>query len=161
MTFPEVLILGNYSQTITVLRSLGRAGYPLILGRKREGGRLFTQYSRYTSEIWLHPDMKKSESDFIDALVAFLDQRPAIKFVFPVWEAEVACLIRHRDRLPRRTVLVMAEPEAVEACLDKFRLYEIAASLGIPHNPPRKVVSHSGLLSEADSMGYPWRGQTQ
>lgn len=155
MSPPGVLVLGNYNQTITVLRSLGKAGYPLILGRRQKGGRLCTQFSRYTSEVWRHPDMKKSEDEFIQALVTFLEQRPDIGYVFPVWEAEIECLIRHRDRLPRRPVLIMAEPEAVQICLDKFRLYEVAASLGIPHAPPHKLASHAELVAVADSVGYP------
>ena len=155
MTSPGVLILGNYSQTITVLRSLGKAGYPLVLGRNRDDGRIFTQFSRHASEIWLHPDLEIAEADFIDALIGFLNELPDIGYVFPVWEAEIACLIRHRDRLPRRPALIMAEPEAVQICLDKFRLYEIAASLGIPHTPPHKITSHAELLSAAGSLGYP------
>ena len=72
MTSPGVLILGNYSQTITVLRSLGKAGYPLVLGRNRDDGRIFTQFSRHASEIWLHPDLEIAEAEFIDALIGFL-----------------------------------------------------------------------------------------
>ena len=155
MSSPGVLVLGNYSQTVTVIRSLGHAGFPVVLGTSPEHGRVFTWYSRYTSEIWLHPSIKQSETEFIDALAAFLEQRPDIGHVFPVWEAQVSCLIRHRDRLPPHLVLVMAEPAAVTACLDKFRLYEVAASLGIPHMSPHKVTGLDMLLSLADSLGYP------
>jgi predicted ATP-grasp superfamily ATP-dependent carboligase len=155
MTPEKVLVLGNYWQTLTVIRSLGRAGFPVILGRSRDHGRVFAQYSRYTGEVWPHPDMEKNEPAFIEALSGFLNSRPDIGFVFPVWEAEVICLIRHLDRLPRETIPVMAEPAAVETCLDKFRLYEIAASLGIPLAMPRKVTSHDEMLAAADSIGYP------
>ncbi len=155
MAAEKVLILGNYWQTLTAIRSLGRAGFPVVFGRSRGEGRVFTQYSRHTSEVWLHPDMQANESDFIEALSAFLKNRPDIGFVFPVWEAEVACLIRHLDRLPRGPALVMADPAVVETCLDKFRLYEIAASLAIPLAMPRKVTSHAEMLSVAGSLGYP------
>jgi predicted ATP-grasp superfamily ATP-dependent carboligase len=153
---PEtVLVLGNYWQTLTVIRSLGRAGFPVILGRSRDHGRVFTQYSRYTGEVWPHPDMEQDAPAFIEALSGFLNSRPDVRFIFPVWEAEIICLIGHLDRLPQKVVTVMAEPAAVEACLDKFRLYEIGASLGIPLAMPRKATSHDEMLSAADAIGYP------
>lgn len=151
----KVLVLGNYWQTLAVIRSLGQAGFPVVLGCSRDDGRIFTQYSRYTDEVWWHPDIEKSEGDFIEALVVFLESRPDIAFVFPMWEAEVTCLMRHRTRLPQRPVLVMADPSVVETCLDKFRLYELAAELGIPLAMPRKVTSHEEMLAAVEAVGYP------
>lgn len=155
MTPKKVLLLGNYWQTLTTIRSLARAGFPVILGCGRNDGRLFTQYSRYTGEVWRHPDMERSEAEFIGELAEFLGRRPDVGFVFPVWEAEVTCLARHRNRLPRGMIPVMADPAVVEICLDKFRLYEIAAALGIPLAMPRKVTGLDRLLSAADAIGYP------
>ena len=151
----KVLVLGNYWQTLTVIRSLGRAGFPVVLGCSRDDGRLFTQYSRYTGEIWRHPDLERAEGDFIEALAKFLNGRPDIIFVFPVWEAEVTCLMRHRAHLPQRPELVMANPSAVEASLDKFRLYEIADTLGIPLAMPRRATNRDEMLAIADDIGYP------
>ena len=62
----KVLVLGNYRQTLTVIRSLGRAGYHVIAGR--DGKRSFTDYCRYTAEVWQHPNIKNEESSFVVAL---------------------------------------------------------------------------------------------
>lgn len=155
MTPKKVLLLGNYWQTLTVIRSLARAGFPVVLGCGRDDGRIFTQHSRYTAEVWRHPDAERDEPAFIEALSDFLSRRPDVGFVFPVWEAEVTCLMRHLDRLPREMIPVMADPAVVETCLDKFRLYEIAATVGIPLAMPRKVTSHDEMLKAADAIGYP------
>ncbi len=151
----KILILGTYQQTIAVIRSLGRAGFQLVVGCSHGHGRVFTQYSRYTTETWLHPDMEDNEPDFIEALAAFLNERPDVGFVFPVWELQVTSLMHHLDRLPRDRVLVMAEPDVVKACLDKFHLGKLAAVFGIPHTPPLRVTSHAELLTAAQSTGYP------
>lgn len=81
MSSSKVLVIGNYCQTITVIRSLARAGYYIIVGCDEK--RVFTQYSRHTSEVWRHPDITKSEEDFIAALTKFLARRQDIALVFP------------------------------------------------------------------------------
>lgn len=153
MSPSKVLVLGNYRQTLTVIRSLAKAGYHIIVGRGCK--RVFTQYSRYTAEIWPHPEIESSENDFIAALVKLLSTRGDIDFVFPVGEEEITCLIRHRDVIPPSTELVMAEPSVISACLDKFGSYELAARLGVPQAPRRQVHDHEALISAMEEIGYP------
>ena len=157
MPSPKILVLGNYRQTITIIRSLGKAGYRLVVGRNHENRRVFTQYSRYTAEIWPHPSIEEAPSDFVESLVRFLNERRDIDFVFPVGEGEILCLMRHCDlqSLPSGLTVVMNEPELFETCLDKFRLYKIVAQLGIPHAAHRKAMNYTELISMAEALGYP------
>lgn len=152
MTVPGILVIGNYCQTVTVIRSLAR-GYDVIVGR--DGEMAFTHYSRYTREVWRHPDIKKSEQDFIAALAGFLAARKDITLVFPVGETEIACLLRHRDVIPPSVSLVMADPTTVEACFDKFHLYEVISRLAIPHARFRKVSGYAELESTVGQWGCP------
>src|SRR5438270_1177720 len=51
-TSQKILIPGNFPQTVTVVRSLARAGFTPTVGRGRAS---FTAYSCYTAEVRLHP----------------------------------------------------------------------------------------------------------
>jgi len=153
MSPSKVLVLGNYRQTLTVIRSLAKAGYHVIVGR--ESKRVFTQYSRYTAEVWSHPELESSENDFISALEKFLAARGDISFVFPVGEAEITCLMRHRDAIPPPTGFIMADPSVISVCLDKAGGYEFAARLGIPQAPCRRVHDHAALMAAVAEIGYP------
>jgi len=153
MSPKKVLVIGNYRQTITVIRSLARAGYPVIVGH--EDHRVFTQFSRFTTEVWRYPGIEKSAKDFIAALVEFLTTRPDIAYVFPVGEGDIACLIQHLEAIPSTTGVVMADPGTFNICLDKFRIYEIVSQLGIPQAEYRKVTGYSDLMAEIGHVGHP------
>lgn len=150
---PKILVIGNYRQTITLIRSLTKAGYHVIVGR--EDKRVFTQYSRYTSEIWSHPDIEKSEEAFASALAKYLADRQDIDFIFPIGETDIICLMHYPEAIPSSVGLVMADPYVTSTCLDKFRCYEIVSGLGIPQAPFRKVYNYASLLAAAEEIGYP------
>src|SRR4051812_27817712 len=104
---PEsILVLGNYRQTLVVLRSLTRAGYRTIIGS--DAKHVFTQYSRATAEVWRHQDPQR-EAEFLDALCAFLAQRPDVRWIFPIGEDQVRFCIRHRTLLAPHAMPVMAD----------------------------------------------------
>lgn len=153
MAAPAILLIGNYCQTVTVVRSLGRAGYRVVLGV--DGEMAFSRYSRHTHEVWRHPDIEKSEADFIVALAGFLAERRDIGLVFPVGETDIACLLRNPDVVPPSVGLVMADPLAVEACFDKLHLYEVVSRLGIPQAPFRRVSGYAELESAVGELGHP------
>src|SRR5262249_5798577 len=94
----KILILGNFRQTVTVIRSLARAGFTPIIGR--DGGASFTEYSRYTAEVWVHPRVGQTDA-FLSALVTFLGARKDISFLFPVGETVLRCLALHPEQIPR------------------------------------------------------------
>ncbi len=138
---------------MTVIWSLARAGYAVIVGRSEK--RVFTQYSRHTAEIWQHPDINESAGDFIAALVKLLAERKEIAFIFPIGETEITCLMRYINALPSPVGLVMADPATVGTCLDKSRMYEIGLQLGIPEAGFCKVFNDHELTSAAERIGYP------
>jgi len=155
MTKPpsKVLVLGNLLQTITVIRSLSKAGYHVVLGSEEEKD--FTQCSRHVSQVWRHPPIIESEGEFIAALAAFLAQRAAISSVLPVGGAQIRCLMRHKDAIPSSVGLVMADLEVLRTCFDKLRVLEIASQIGIPRAEYAKVSEYSELAPTADRIGYP------
>lgn len=150
---PSVLIIGNYCQTLTAIRSLARAGYHVIA--ERDDKRTFTQYSRYTSEVWRHPDIEKSEDEFVAALQQFLAARKDVTLVLPVGETEIRCLMRNAHAIPSSVAVVMPDSPAITACFDKARMYEVAGELGIPHAALQRVSNYPQLQSAIRQLGYP------
>jgi biotin carboxylase len=149
---PKVLVLGNYKQTLIVLRSLARSGFAVVVGKYQESS--FTAHSRYVSEVWDHPPFE-STAEFIDALVGFLSHRRDISFVFPVGEMPLDVIARNFERVAPAATLLMPHPRTALTCLDKQRVYEITSELSIPLPPMRRVQSHAELIAGAHELGFP------
>jgi predicted ATP-grasp superfamily ATP-dependent carboligase len=149
----EVLVIGNYRQTLAVVRSLARANYRVILGRSEP--HVFTQYSRYVSEIWKHPEIDCRGEEFRAALSGFAESRTAPFFIFPVGEREITVLAQKAPELPPAAVLVMADSAAVLTCLNKINFYLLATGLGLPVAEFRLATSLPELMEKAEGVGFP------
>ncbi len=149
----KILILGNCRQTITVIRSLARSGYDIIVGRS--GGKEFTEFSRYVSETWMHPEITGNEEEFINCLIRFITERNDIHAIFPVGEIELACLERYIEQLSPLAKVVAPKKNIFFTCLNKSAMCEIVASIGIPLPETRIARSINELIDNATILGYP------
>jgi predicted ATP-grasp superfamily ATP-dependent carboligase len=149
----EVLVIGNYRQTLTVIRSLARANYRVILGRSEP--HVFTQYSRYVEEIWEHPDIDCPGEEFLTALSTFTKSRTDPFFIFPVGERELSVLLSNLLELPPATMLVMPDPATVLTCLNKVTFYELATRLELPVPEYHLAMSLQELMAKAEGIGFP------
>ncbi|MBI2990865.1 MAG: hypothetical protein HYY47_01810 [Deltaproteobacteria bacterium] len=141
-----VLVLGNYQQTIVVVRSLARAGYNVLVGRF--GRRSFTELSRNASETWIHPDPRDRQG-FLRALSGLLSERPEIRYVFPVGDNDLDLVAAAHEELSHRCRLVMVEPDLLRTCLEKPEMYEIAARIGVPIPESSLIADDFGALKTA------------
>jgi len=154
-----VLVLGDYRQTLTVVRSLARAGYRVFAGTTDQPFR-YARYSRHVSEHWRGPECRPgtctdSSREFVLAMLGFLEQRPGIKWVFPVGEKDLRVLGPHVGRLESRVGLVMSDAKVIEACTVKTIANGKAEACGI-HVPKNETVhSREELIKAANAIGYP------
>ncbi|PYQ00021.1 MAG: hypothetical protein DMF83_29195 [Acidobacteria bacterium] len=146
----SVLILGHHRQSLTVVRSLARAGFAVIIGSA--AGRPALASSRFVSELWMHPPTQAEE--FVTALVDFLRRRD-ITYVFPVGESELACLMRHHAPAAAYSTIVMPKPAVVSRCLDKATTYQIVSRLGIPAPKTEGAKDLFELLERARDVRFP------
>ncbi len=153
MKTESVLVLGDYRQTLTVARSLARAGYRVIVGSEDE--HVFTRYSRAVAERWRYPDPAKSEPAFLEALSSILAQRPDIRWIFPVGETQLIAIVHHAEQLSTAVGVVISTPAVVPVCLDKPRLYVAAAACHVPSAPLRVVTDYAALSAALETLGYP------
>lgn len=148
--YGRVLLLGDYRQTVTVARSLGRAGFEVILGT--EHARSSTALSRFVSDVWVYDNATPRR--FYNHLEAFLrNERP--DFVFTVGETQLRRLIEAAPRFEPLSTWVNPEFATVARCFDKRDLYELAPALGVPTVPWSRFTSAAEWRRRALDMSYP------
>jgi len=152
----QALVLDCYEHTLTVLRSLSRAGYEVTLGvTAEEMNRGYVHVSRFISSTWLHPDIVDEPAEFDAAIVDFLTGNPQLKLVFPVGENSVRALAGIRADIPPGVLIAMPENNIVETCFDKPSAYRIAEKCRIPVPATRTVNSSEELRDAVDELGFP------
>jgi hypothetical protein len=110
----RVLVLGDYRQTVTIVRSLGRAGFRIALGTNEWSSS--TALSRYVSDVRVFEEA--NGDDFLDQLEAYLkNEKP--DYVFPVGETQARHIARIAERFLPLAIWVMPEPATVLRCFDK------------------------------------------
>ncbi len=136
----SVLIIALSRETLTVARSLGRAGFHVIIGNS--GPASVIESSRYCHEVWRHPPIE-DHLMLESALIGFLDRRPDIRFIFPIGERAPVAISSMQKILARDIILVMVQPPLLDNCLNKSAANEMAVKLDF--NVPQ--------FSEVQSIG--------
>lgn len=146
----RVVVLGDYRQTVTVVRSLGRAGFEVILGT--EYTHSSTSLSRHVSEVWVYDN--SSSQRFVHNLEAFLrSERP--DYVFTVGESQLRRIIEVAPRLEPLSTWANPDFATVARCFDKRAMYTLAPQLGIPSVPWTAYTSAEDWRRRARDMGFP------
>ena len=144
-----VLVLGDYRQTLTVVRSLGRAGLRVVLGGDDPDSS--TARSRHVAAFACFADGGRERPP--SALEGWLrEHRP--QFVFPVGETQLRQVLA-APRLLALSTWVMPEPAVLRRCLDKRALFELAPVLGIPLAPWLRWAGAQAWRETAPRFGFP------
>jgi len=147
-----VLLIGNFRASVSVVRSLGRAGYRVLVAVSDEPS--FAELSRYCSGHVPQPVMETPET-FVAGVKTLLEVHPEVTRLFPVDQERVALMARCRDSLPPQLTPVMADSSTVELCLHKTRLFGLAEQLDIPVARYALASDCQSVASTADDLGYP------
>ena len=147
----NILVIGNFQQTVTIIRSLGRNGYGVVIAKPSRNP-VFTQYSRYVTDVWIHPP--RDGDEFFPALTECLRSRD-IRCILPVGDADHHLICSHLDELPTDVDLVSPGPDVLRRCLDKGEAYLAAEQAGVP--VPHQEIAHSleEVHSGAEVVGFP------
>jgi len=152
----HILLLGCYEHTITIARSLARAGHTVTLGvNPTHEDQRFVETSRYISSTWHHPDLLEQPAQFDGALVRYLHDHANIDTLFPVGEDEIRRVAQVRASLSQKLIIVMPSNDVVERCLNKESSNRIAKECGVPTAELRTVRTTRELLSAVDDLGLP------
>jgi predicted ATP-grasp superfamily ATP-dependent carboligase len=88
------------------------------------------QWSRYTSARYLYADPQNAPEKFIDDVTGILGQCGAHFYLPSHDEGEIVA--RYRSRLPKHVIIPLAEYEVLSLANDKFRMTQVASSIGVP-----------------------------
>ena len=151
----KILTLETHRYVLTVIRSLANIGYDPIVGyRDSQISDKFIQFSRYTKETWPHPDFNEEEK-FIAVLMCLLEKRSDINYIFPLGEASSRVIARNFDRISPFCGILMANPIAIETCINKARTYKLVCDLNIPLPETSVVRNLADLNTQIKKLGYP------
>lgn len=146
----RVLVVGDYRQTVTVVRSLGRAGFRIVLGT--DESRSSTALSRYVSEVQVFEESNPDR--FLDQIESYL-RRKKPDYVFPVGEIQSRRIACAAERFLPLTTWVMPDPATMLRCFDKRALYMLTPTLDIPTAPWREYTNFEDWSRAAREMGFP------
>jgi hypothetical protein len=151
---PTILTIGDYKETLIVVRSLGRAGCRLVVGEQSEQGIAYARHSRYASEVWVHPDFDREEQ-LIQAIETFLKSRADIQYVLPIGEIPISCFARHCFEFQELPPFLMPSADVVIRCQDKIQMYDCAVRLGVPTAAYTNVSYPRDLPAATERVGFP------
>lgn len=122
----SVLIIELSRESLAVARSLGSAGFHVIVGNS--GATSIIESSRYCNEVWHHPPVEDHPA-MESALVDFLDKRTDVRFIFPIGERGPVAISSMPKILAHEVVLVMVSPPLLRSFLNKMEANNMATRL--------------------------------
>ncbi|MCU0231503.1 MAG: ATP-grasp domain-containing protein, partial [Acidobacteria bacterium] len=137
---------------LAVIRSLGRHGCRVVVGRPREGA--LGAASRFAAAAYEHPDPAHDPEGFA-ARVGRASEELDAPAILPTADIPTYALLEHRAALPAGIRLLAPPEEALAIAHDKVRLVELATSLGVP--VPDGFRGDSGAASDPrlERLGFP------
>ena len=122
---------GQWRKSVCAIRSLGRAGYRIIV----LGDSCFTTgfYSRHTEKRFKGPTAEKDQDGFAKLLqraCVATGGKPAV--ILPMEDASCEWLLKNALRLPQNVKFLLPDPSSFAIASDKARTAMLAEECGIP-----------------------------
>ncbi len=127
---PQRIVMSTSIIALTITRSLGRHGVPVVRIHPNRMDRSLT--SKYCRQVEISPDFYKSEQDLLDFLISMRQRYPGPAILIPASDDCAYFISRHHEVLSQ-SFAVMASPwDVMGGLIDKQKQYAYAESLGIP-----------------------------
>jgi predicted ATP-grasp superfamily ATP-dependent carboligase len=126
----SVLILdGQWRNTLSVVRSLGRRGIKIDVGE--DTPLALCSFSRYAKRHFVYPSVKSDPEKFKKIL---LDRIRKTKYdmVIPITDAMVSFISDNRDEISKYACIPFVDNETLQFALDKEKVLDFAGKIGIP-----------------------------
>ncbi len=153
-TVPVIVAGNNNTNSLGVVRNLGRHGIPIImLDYNRQS---MVRYSRYISRKLTAPSPKKSETQFVDFLLNQGKQMDEKCVIIPTNDVEVMALSRYKDELEQYYLLPIPSFEVVQSLVNKRNFYQLLGRISIPYPKTYFPADISELKSIGQELEYPY-----
>ena len=151
MTMPRVLVLdGQTNQALACVRSLGRAGYEVLVASRRR--RPLAGWSKWSAG---HRRVRNETGGEFGELREWAVSR-GIGIVLPMTERSCLLCNEERERWESAGIRVGCPDSAtIRQAFDKARTLEAAEACGVAIPPTRLASSEAGFERQAEELGYP------
>ncbi len=139
---------GNSRAALAVTRSLGRAGYRVVVGERHQHS--LAGASKYCVDSVDYPDPSTDEGAFLHALENAV-RKHDVSVLLPVTDASTWLVAEHRARFERLCGVPLPDLTAIDRASDKAWVVKLALDLGIP-------VPHTTFLDDPQHLSEVGRG---
>lgn len=143
---------GNSRAALAVTRSLGQAGYRVVVGEKASTS--LAGASRFCAARFTYPDPTTDEVGFL-RVTADAVHRHDVKALLPMTDIATWVIVAHRDRFEPRCRIPCAALPVLERAADKAAVVQTAMRIGVPV-PKTVFLDRPDLLAlVAPELVYP------
>lgn len=147
---PPAYVLGGYEAGLAVIRSLGRAGVPVVAVVSSVHER--AQHSRHARATVRSPDPADQARDYVDLLLG-LAARPGV--LIPTTDESLEAVAAHRDELATRHLVACPTHAAAQLFLDKEGTSDAAAKAEVDAPRTASPASPAELAALLPELRFP------
>lgn len=146
-----LLLYGDGTQAIPVVKSLHKAGYTVDAVAETKYG--YGSNSRYLNKCFYFEEMEDVDKYYL-YLVELL-KTGKYDAVFPLRDENTKLLSKYREQLQQYTKFVVSDDETFERGFDKHKLMEVCQAHNYPH--PQTTIVNGGSLDgiDLDKLNFP------
>jgi len=147
---PPAVLLGGQASTLSVARSLGKAGVEVIaVGDAQSSPARFSRFCSRFVDVGAGPDVQ-------DRWLEWLEQGPAGAVLLPCTDAAMELIARRRGTLEAHPYLVYeASDELALAMLDKEKTYGLSRAAGVRTPATMPIESAADMDAVETRIGFP------
>jgi hypothetical protein len=120
---------GETRAALAATRALGRRGHAIfVAGHEKHN---ISARSKYCKSNFLTPSPLQGKTKYSEIIYDIVTNQK-IDFILPLTEQSIYQLNKIRDRMDGRAILACAPAEAMEAVSNKYNLFRLAQSAGVP-----------------------------
>lgn len=151
MLTTNILVIGDYPQTLAVVRSLGRAGFRVTLADHKTN--VVAAHSRHCAAFWRCSDLQSTA--FADQLSSFLERTDNVVAIFPVGIAEIQAVGKLQAATSFPQAIIGVRPKVVEVFDEKLTANSIAESAGVLAPAAEPAENKQALYDAVYGLGFP------
>jgi len=148
---PPALLLGGTTNALSIARSLGRRGIPVLALNSPDSHVRYSRFARYVAP----PAAENVQESWLAWLLGEGRKRWTGGVLLPCADDAVELIAKHRTELARDFVVAEANDEVALAMLEKTRSYELARKAGIPLPGIWELTGRESLLQVIDEVPFP------
>lgn len=148
-----VVIMGCWRQSLSVIRSLGRAGYRVEL--IQQPGSHYLKQSRYLHHSVELADYQNQPQAFLTGLQQYLAAKSGTIYFYPIGDTEIVWTLQNQANLPRQIEYILPSQEVINICASKQTMYQYAEDAKVPCMQSHLVHRADEIFQAAEKVGFP------